>query len=114
MYFDLATAAALGQLKKRSDVQYLMVRESLLGPGISTANDLAVESRAGLTAPVEQLSGVASTAQVSTLSVGAIAGIAVAGAAMIISIAVIGVFVARKKRNQKKTTTKSSGLFMTA
>ncbi len=109
----MTTAQALGQ-RKRSETQYLMAREAALGPAITTASDLAVESRAGLSAPANQLSGVASTAQVSTLSVGAIAGIAVAGAAMVVSIAAIGVFVARKKRNQKKpTTTKESGLFMT-
>jgi hypothetical protein len=105
----LATAVAEGQTKR----QYLMKRD--VDVSVTTLRDAKVTCQAGLIATqINTLSK--ETPTTNTLSAGAIIGVAVAGIALVISIGVVGVFVARK-RKQKKRAPKSdseSGVFMTS
>jgi hypothetical protein len=108
VYFDLTTAN-LGQ-RKRSAIQYVYSRSATIQPFIE--GDAVVESAASLQV-VETFS---STTNVSNgLPVGAIAGIAVGGIALIAAMAGVGVFVSRKRKTQKSSKSgKDQRLFMTS
>ncbi len=109
VYFDLTTAN-LGQ-RKRSDIKYLYSRTATIQP--FAQGDAVVES----TATLQGVEKFTNTTNVNTgLPIGAIAGIAVGGIALIVAMAAVGVFVSRKKRKtQKKSNkpTKDQGFFMT-
>jgi hypothetical protein len=110
VYYDL-TSASLGQ-RKRSDIQYVTSRQTEHGFTVypTQAGDVTVESTARIS--VQETFSQAKT--VSTgLSSGAIAGIAVAGVALICTIVSVAVLVNRKRRTAKEPETLNKGLFMT-
>jgi len=105
VYFDLTTASLLGQRRR-----YLMQRD--FAASYVGARDVSCSSQAGLVVANQvTINGVPS----STLSTGAIVGVAVAGVALVVAIAAVGVFVSRKRRNKSpaKSFDKETGLFMT-
>ncbi len=100
----MATANNLGQKR-----EYLLQRD--LPVLLNTVQEASVSCEAGLVATQSSVMSAPTT----VLSTGAIIGVAVAGVVMVIAIAAVGVFVARKRRTQKPIKSdKESGLFMTA
>jgi hypothetical protein len=96
------TTANLGQ-RKRSDIKYLYSRSATIQP--FTQGDAVVES----TASLQGVEKFTNTTNVSTgLPVGAIAGVAFGGIALIVAMAAVGVFVSRKKRKTLKKSSKST------